>query len=337
MTKGFGVIGVGLWGEYHALTYANYPGAELVAVCDVDAGRAAEMADKYGAQRWYTAYQELLADTEIDAVTVATPDYLHTEIGIAAAQAGKDILMEKPLALTVEDCQKIIAAADQAGVKLMVDFHNRWSPPFNVLKQRIVAGELGEPLLVNARLNNTLFVPTEMLRWAGRSATIWFTGSHLIDLVCWLVGSQVVRVYSVSRARVLAARGIDTPDFFETTLEFASGAVAFVENCWVLPDSEPSVVDFKMRLVGTAGSATVDTTHNRTLELYTDRVAFPDVLGLPKVFGQQQGFAVESIKHFAACVIHDKEPLLTGQDGLVNTAIVCAALKSAETGQPVEL
>jgi predicted dehydrogenase len=309
----------------------------LVAVCDVDAGRAAEMADKYGAQRWYTAYQELLADTEIDAVTVATPDYLHTEIGIAAAQAGKDILMEKPLALTVEDCQKIIAAADQAGVKLMVDFHNRWSPPFNVLKQRIVAGELGEPLLVNARLNNTLFVPTEMLRWAGRSATIWFTGSHLIDLVCWLVGSQVVRVYSVSRARVLAARGIDTPDFFETTLEFASGAVAFVENCWVLPDSEPSVVDFKMRLVGTAGSATVDTTHNRTLELYTDRVAFPDVLGLPKVFGQQQGFAVESIKHFAACVIHDKEPLLTGQDGLVNTAIVCAALKSAETGQPVEL
>ena len=337
MTKGFGVIGVGLWGEYHALTYATYPGAELVAVCDVDARRAAEMAGKYGAKRWYTAYQDLLADPDVDAVTVATPDYLHTEIGVAAARAGKDILMEKPLALTVEDCQAIIAAAEEAGVKLMVDFHNRWSPPFNVLKQRIVAGELGEPLLVNARLNNTLFVPTQMLRWAGRSAAIWFTGSHLVDLVCWLVGSQVVRVYSVSRSRVLAARGIDTPDFFETTLEFASGAVAFVENCWVLPDSEPSVVDFKMRFVGTAGSATVDTTHNRALELYTDRVAFPDILGLPRIFGQQQGFAVESIKHFADCVIHDQEPLLSGQDGLINTAIVCAALQSAETGQPVEL
>jgi len=337
MTKGFGVIGVGLWGEYHALTYATYPGAKLVAVCDVDARRAAEMAGKYGAKRWYTAYQDLLADPDVDAVTVATPDYLHTEIGVAAARAGKDILMEKPLALTVEDCQAIIAAAEEAGVKLMVDFHNRWSPPFNVLKQRIVAGELGEPLLVNARLNNTLFVPTQMLRWAGRSAAIWFTGSHLVDLVCWLVGSQVVRVYSVSRSRVLAARGIDTPDFFETTLEFASGAVAFVENCWVLPDSEPSVVDFKVRLVGTKGSATVDTTHNRALELYTDRVAFPDILGLPRIFGQQQGFAVESIKHFADCVIHDKEPLLSGQDGLANTAIVCAALKSAETGQPVEL
>jgi predicted dehydrogenase len=337
MTKGFGVIGTGLWGEYHALTYATYPGADLVAVCDVNAERAAEMARKYGAKRWYSAYPELLADPEVDAVTVATPDYLHTEVGIAAAQAGKDILMEKPLALTVEDCQAIIAAAEKAGVRLMVDFHNRWNPPFNVLKQRLEAGELGDPLLVNARLNNTIYVPTEMLRWAGRSATIWFTGSHLIDLVCWLVGSSVSRVYSVSRSKVLVARGIPTPDFFETTMEFANGAVAFVENCWILPNSEPSVVDFKMRLVGTQGSATVDTTHNRTLECYTGRVAFPDVLGLPKIFGQQQGFAVESIKHFADCVIHDKEPMLSGQDGLANTAIVCAALKSAETGQPVTL
>lgn len=337
MAKGFGVIGTGLWGEYHALTYSTYPGAELVAVCDVDGERAAEMAGKYGAKRWYMNYRDLLADQEIDAVTIATPDYLHTEIGVAAAAAGKDILMEKPLALTVEDCRAVITAADKAGVKLMVDFHNRWSPPFNTLKQRIDAGELGDPLLVNARLNNTIFVPTEMLRWADRSATIWFTGSHLIDLVCWLVSSAVTRVYSVSRSTVLAARGINTPDFFETTLEFANGAVAFVENCWILPNSEPHVVDFKLRLVGTEGSAAVDTTHNRTLELYTDHVVFPDVLGLPKVFDRQQGFAVESIKYFAECIINDVQPMITGQDGLDNTAIVCAALKSAETGQPVEL
>jgi predicted dehydrogenase len=131
--------------------------------------------------------------------------------------------------------------------------------------------------------------------------------------------------------------GIDTPDFFETTLEFANGAVAHVENCWILPNSEPSVVDFKMRLVGTKGSAAVDTTHNRAMEVYTDRVAFPDMLGLPRVFDRQRGFAVESIKYFADCVINDVKPMITGQDGLVNTAIVCAALKSAATGEPVEL
>jgi predicted dehydrogenase len=337
MMKGFGVIGTGLWGEYHALTYSTHPGAELVAVCDANGKRAAQIAAEYGARRWYADYHELLADQEIDAVTVATPDFLHTEIGVAAAEAGKDILMEKPLALTVEDCQAVIRAASKAGVKLMVDFHNRWSPPFNNLKQRLQAGELGEPVLVNSRLNNTIFVPTEMLSWSSRSATIWFTGSHLIDLVCWLVDSQVRRVYSVSRSRVLAGRGIHTPDFFETTLEFANGAVAFVENCWILPNSEPSVVDFKMRVVGTKGSATVDTTHNRAFEVYTERVTFPDMLGLPKVFGQQKGFAVESIKHFADCVIQDREPLIGGEEGLTNTAIVCAAIESARKGQPVDL
>ena len=334
MAKGFGVIGTGLWGEYHALVYSTHPGAELVAVCDVNAERAAQVAHRYGARRWYTRYTDLLADPEVDALTVATPDHLHCEIGVAAAKAGKHILMEKPLALTVADCQAIINAAAAAGVKLMVDFHNRWSPPFNMLKQSIEAGELGEPLLINARLNNTIYVPTEMLHWAGQSATIWFTGSHLIDIVTWLIGSTVTRVYSVSRSHVLAARGIPTPDFFETTLEFASGAVAFVENCWILPNSEPNIVDFKLRCIGSKGSASVDTTHNRTLEQYGEQARYRDVLGMVNVFGRQQGFALESIHYFADCVINNRRPSPDGEDGLRNTATICAALTSAETGQP---
>ena len=337
MTKGFGVIGTGLWGEFHALVYSTHAGAQLVAVCDANAERAEQIAKKYGARRWYTKYSDLLADKEVDAVTVATPDHLHCEIGVAAARAGKDILMEKPLALTVADCQAIIAVASKAGVKLMVDFHNRWNPPFNMLKQSIEKGDLGEPQLINARLNNTIWVPTEMLRWAGQSATIWFTGSHLIDLVCWLTSSMVTRVYSVSRSKVLVARGIPTPDFFETTLEFANGAVAFVENCWILPNSEPNVVDFKLRCIGSKGSATVDTTHNRTFEHYGERAAYRDVLGMVSVFGQQQGFALESIHYFADCVIDNRQPSPTGEDGLRNTAVICAALKSAETRQPVEM
>lgn len=337
MAKGFGVIGTGLWGENHALVYSMHPGAELVAVCDVNKERAEQIAKKFGATRCYTRYEDLLADHDVDAVSVATPDHLHCEVGVAAARAGKDILMEKPLALTVPDAQTIIDAASKAGVKLMVDFHNRWNPPFNMLKRSVDAGELGEPQLINARLNNTIWVPTEMLRWAGQSATIWFTGSHLIDIVCWLMGSAVTKVYSVSRSRVLAARGITTPDFFETTLEFASGAVAFVENCWILPNSEPSVVDFKLRCVGSKGSATVDTTHNRAFEQYGERAGYRDVLGLVSVFGKQIGFTLESIHYFADCVIHNRQPSPTGEDGLRNTAVICAALRSAETGQPVKV
>ena len=141
----------------------------------------------------------------------------------------------------------------------------------------------------------------------------------------------------VSRSTVLARRGIPTPDFFTTTIEFASGVVATVENCWVLPNSEPNIVDFKLRFIGDKGSASIDTTHNRTLEQYGERAAYRDVLGMVDVFGHQQGFALESIHYFAECVINNRQPSPTGEDGLRNTAIICAALESAETRQPVDL
>ncbi len=337
MKTGFGVIGTGLWGEMHIQTYATHPGAKLVAVCDLDEARLKEITGKYGV-RGYTDYREMLRqEPDIAAVSVATPDFAHLEPALAVAQAGRHLLVEKPLATTVADAEAIIRAAQEAGVILMVDFHNRWNPPFNQAKSAIEAGELGQPRLVYARLNNTLFVPTRMLKWTARSATIWFTGSHVIDLVCWLVGDEVTRVYSVARSGVLKALGLDTPDFFETILEFKQGAVAVVENCWILPDSEPTAIDFKMQIVGSKGALQIDPSHNRVIEKYTDKLTYPDALVMPAVFGQIKGFAMESIKYFADCVIDGRPPMVTGEDGLAVTRIVCAAIESAAKGQPVTL
>jgi predicted dehydrogenase len=337
MKTGVAVIGTGLWGEMHVKTYLNHPEVDLVAVCDANETRLAEVCDTYGT-RGYTDYVEMLErEPEIRAVSVATPDFAHREPALAVARSGKHLLVEKPLATTVEDAEGIIQAAEKAGVKLMVDFHNRWNPPFNLAKADIDAGEIGEPLLVYARLNNTLSVPTEMLSWASRSTTLWFTGSHLIDLVCWLVGDRVTRVYSVARSKVLKGLGLDTPDFFETILEFAEGAVAVVETCWVLPDSEPTVIDFKMQIVGTTGAFQIDPSHSGTIQKYAKRVTYPDVMVMPTVFGRIGGFATESIRYFADAVIHDMPPIGTGQDGLTVTRIVCAAIESAEKRQPVSL
>src|SRR5260221_12490600 len=135
---GFGVIGTGIvGGAWHAHVYSRAPRAKLVAVCDLNEQRANEIGKKYGAEKVYSDYRKLLENPEIKAVSIATPDFAHREIAVAAAEAGKHILVEKPLATTVEDAEAIVKAAKKAGVKLMVDFHNRVNPPFAGAKESI--------------------------------------------------------------------------------------------------------------------------------------------------------------------------------------------------------
>lgn len=336
---GFGLIGTGLWGETHARTYAESALADLKAVCDLRADRAKEIAEKYGAEDCYTDYKELLARDDISAISIATPDFAHTEIAVAAAKAGKNILIEKPLATSVEDCEKILETVKEAGnIKFMVDFHNRWNPPFVKTKAAIEDGEIGKPMLMYIRLSNSISVPTEMLSWASKSEVAWFVGSHAVDMVRWLYNDEVCKVYAVSRREILKEKGIDTPDFYEAILEFKNGGVATVENCWILPNSRPSVIDFKFQVIGSEGSMYTDLSDHRAIQKYTeDEAGNPDVFCFPTIHGKPIGFGIESIRHFVDCVVNDKEPISTGEDGLAVTRIINAIQKSSKTGEPVNL
>ncbi len=335
---GFGLIGTGTWGETHLKLYSTDPRVRLACICDINEELVKRRAGEYGAESWTTDYHELLARDDVQAVAVVTPDFLHREIALAAAAAGKHILLEKPMATTVAECEEINAAVAKAGVKLMIDFHNRFNTPFTQTKAAIEAGEIGEPQMIALRLNDTIFVPTEMLKWAGKSSVAWFIGSHSVDLVRWLFEDEVVRVYSVARSRVLAARGVNTPDFFQSTLELSRGGVAQIENCWIMAETYPSVFDFKMELIGDKGHLMADLSTHRMLQKYTlAEATYPDVIGAPIVHGRPVGFAVESIRHFVDCVVNDKQPLVTGADGLAATKIVAAIHESAKTGKPVDL
>jgi predicted dehydrogenase len=332
----FGLIGAGIFGRVHARAYADHPGAELAVVCDLDRERADAVASEFRAEASCTDWREILADLTVGAVSVASPDFAPTEIAVALARAGKHILVEKPLAMRVEECEQIIGAAREAGVKLMVDFHNRWSPAFHEAYSRLRAGDLGEAKLLYFRLSNTTFVPLTMLSWAERSSSLWFLGTHAIDMVCWLVGEWPHRVYGVCRRGVLKEQGVDAPDFYQSTLEFPSGAVASIENCWLLPPTAPSVFDLKCEIVGSRASISIDTSSNRAVEITDgEGVRHVEILGGPVVHGKQTGFMTESIKHFADCVIHDSDPLVPGEVGLEVTRTACAIERSTETGQPV--
>jgi len=342
MTKvGFGVIGAGIvGGALHAQVFHDSPKAELVAICDLNATRAREVAERYQVQHVYTDYRDLIARDDIAAVSIATPDFAHREIAVAAAQAGKHILVEKPLATTVEDADAILQAAAKARVKLMVDFQNRVSPPFVAARSALRNGDLGDLKYIYARLSNTKYVPTQMLPWASHSSALWFLASHTLDMACWLLDDQPRRVYAVSRSGVLRELGIDTQDFHVAIVEFERGAVVTLENSWILPESEPNVFNLKMELLGSDGAMYINSSDHRMVEMYSGaNHSLPDALGLIRDpdSGRQTGFVLAAIARFVDAVIDDAPVLATGEEAALVTRVLAAIEASAQTGQPVEL
>jgi len=331
-----GVIGVGGHGTKHLDCFTACPHAELAAVCDVNEELVREQAERYKVASAHTDYREMLAEADVDAVAVVLPDHLHRDACEAAFDAGKHVLVEKPMATSVADAEAIVAAWKRAGTKLMVNWSNRWMPGFSLTKAALDAGELGEPLYIYARLNNTLRVPTKMLSWSGNTTLPHWLMCHRLDIARWYVGCEVTKVRAVSRSKVLKGMGIDTPDFYQATLEFESGAVGNFENCWVLPESMPWTVDSKFQLVCTNGYVNIDPLLPVHVMATPEGASYQTPL-FANVLGKPQGFVYDALCHFVESVLDGREPLITGDDGLALTKALCAVVESAETGETIEL
>jgi predicted dehydrogenase len=334
----FAVIGAGTFGSRHLQAYHRHPEVELVGVLDLNKELAEAAVAKFATPDVpvYTDIDEFLAIDGLEAVSVVTPDHLHREPALAVAAAGKHLLVEKPLATTVDDARAIVDAAKANGVTLMVDFHNRVSPPFIDAREAVSDGRVGDVRYVYARLSNTLKVASN-IRWASASSSLWFLSSHMVDIAQWVVGQKIVRVTARANSGVLEGRGITTPDVFVVIAEFESGALAVFEHAWILPSSNSSAKDLKFELLGSEGAVYIDTSHNRTIEIYTeDAVKAPDVLAMP--YGPHlTGFVLDSINRFVDAVAGRAPVLATGEDGLQVTEVLCGILESIETGAPVDI
>jgi len=336
-SKRLGVIGAGLWGTAQAEVFASHPGVELVAICDHDGARSSALARVFGTSA-YASAEEMFADASLDGVGIATPDFAHRDLVISAAEAGVDILVEKPLATEVGDVEQIARVVRERGVRLMVDFHSRYSPPLCVAKDAIDRGDLGKLVSAYFRLNDRIDVPLEMLSWSAKTSILWFLGSHAIDTLRWLTSSEVRRVYSTEIRAVLAGMGRDMADGYQTILEFQNGTVATLENHWIAPRSHPNINDIKINLLGSEGMIDMDlTNHGVVRRFLAERMDYPDVFVLPKVRGRSVGFAHASIWDFCDRLISG-QPFVVGlEDGVAVTKTVCAILESSKTGNPVDV
>lgn len=331
------LIGSGTWGIAHAEIYSSHHLSEFVAVCDINEEKAKEISKEYNVE-YFSNYEKMLDSVECDAVAVVTPDFAHAKPVVAAAKRGKHILCEKPLATSYEDLELILDALKGRDIQLMVDYHNRWNPPVCRIKSDVDKGKIGKVVSAYMRLNDIIYVPTEMLSWAEKSSILWFLGSHTVDTLNWIIGAEVRRVYSVSYEGILKSMGIDVPDLYQTILEYSSGAVATIENSWILPNTNPYVNDYKLNITGEKGMFNMDFSHNSLLERYLeDEASHPDVMVKPRVNGKPMGLAHESIRDFIEKVYNKEELLVSLEESVAVTKIILAIMESAEKREPVNV
>ncbi|MFD1718485.1 Gfo/Idh/MocA family protein [Georgenia deserti] len=334
-TVGVAVIGAGIMGTAHAASAVADPRARVVGVASLPLDGARELANQCGAEEATDDYRHLLSRDDVDLVCIATPDNLHTEIAVAAAEAGKSFLVEKPLATSLADADKIIAAVERSGVNAMTCFNHRWIPSYAAAHEEVARGGLGTPRMAYARKNDRIFVPTHMLSWAPGTTPAWFLSSHDIDLVCWYMGEPAVEVYATAVRGVLHSRGIETPDAVQAQVRFAGGGVATFESCWTYPDTFPTMTDSFIEVVGTAGVIHLDRKADQLEVSTADRYEYPRTSIMPTIHGRQSGALAAAVSHMVDCVITGAEPLISLASSRHVTAILDAIHHSIDAGGSV--
>jgi predicted dehydrogenase len=346
MTISWGVIGCGGIADRRTIPEGILPSQKcnLAAVMDSDPNKAAAVAQKYGVARHTTLVEEILALPEIQAVYIATPNHLHKEQVIAAARAGKHVLVEKPIALNLADAEEMIAVCRENGVRLMVGYMMRFHAHHQKLKAMIDAGDLGQ--VVFGRTQLTCWYPPIAGAWRqtpelGGGGAWMDLGSHCLDLLeMWL--GPVSRIAAFSKT-LTHAYPVD--DSTTVLCEFISGAQGVVEANFNVPD-EAGQNSLEIR--GTHGVVVADHTIGQgagghmTAFLY-DQSGYDAAQERSTPTGAQ-AIRVEPLNPYQAeveylvdCIKQDREPVMNGELALHNLALILAAYEAAGSGTIVSI
>ena len=327
----FGVIGLGFFGEYHTEVLSGLPGVEVAAVCTRRPGRLKEVAEKYSVPNAYTDYNELLANDEIDAVSVVTHAKDHLAPTIAALKAGKHVFLEKPMALTVEACDTIVAEAKASPKFFMVGHICRFNTNYALAKQALADDAVGKILSIHARRNIPAGVATSHL---GELSALMGDGVHDTDLMLWFTGAKVKTVY----AATVDVRKLKYPDIGWAMYRFDSGAVGVIEAVWYLPDNTPYPLDERMEIIGEKGAIYINEGGRPLAINNSDGLKYAETLYWPVVHGVRSGALRAELAYFAQCIGTGTEPnIITPEESREAVRVVEAADRSAETGRIITL
>lgn len=316
-----GLIGAGKGGRAVALSLKGLPEVELTALCSSRESTAREAAGLYGVERHYGDYRELLGDNAVDAVFIAAPNHLHCEMAVAAAQAKKHILCDKPMALSLQDADTMIDAARRNGVKLMVGFSERFITSFARARELIESGKIGEPVMVYAKRAHK--PRHDWVADASRSGGVLvLAGVHNIDLTLWLTGSTPKRLYAEMGSFVYKS---DYVDNVALVMRLQNDAIVSIFESYTLPHKTPHSVDRRIEIIGTEGTLDVDMMKQPLVCCTHEELWLEDTLTWPLIRGAMSGCIQAELREFAHCITEDREPEANGEAGRLSLAVALAA------------
>lgn len=272
MTRRLAVVGLGTWAEQgHLPVYLGpvlSPHVTVVALCSRDITKAQKWCDRFGIAGAFDDFTHMLVTARPDLVAITTPDSMHTHYVVAALEHGCDVLVEKPLATSLEDCERILEAAHKAGGKVVTLFHKRADPLWHEARQRILSGQYGALQMGVASIQNPLSVPAGgyfSSPLASSSDPNWFLGTHFYDLLRYMTGLNPLRVSASSYSKVLPEQGVDTLDAVKADIFFGDGgegpqASVSVMLSWNLPNPSTALTKQSMQLHFEHGELDLDGT-----------------------------------------------------------------------------
>jgi len=321
---GLGLIGLGFIGKIHLRHLLKMPNVNLVAVSDLSK-RALKEAKNAGVKKTFTSYEQLLNEPNIDAVIIALPTHLHLRSAIQASEAGKHILLEKPIARNLEEAKEIVTVAQKNSVKLMMGYPLRFNESFRELKTKMQSGTLGDveiaiatylssgPFFHRAESHIPLPVPQW---WLNKSLTgggaLIDVGSHIINLLRWYFG-EITHITSHLGYRF----NLDLEDSAICFAKFESGTRAVITTGWFMQGYQ-----LKVELLGTVDRVIAQYLPEKSLQQTVTHLLTNNTSGFHMPHFNE-------VVHFVNCIINDSLPSPSGKDGLKDLEAICKAYKNS--------
>lgn len=319
-------------GQLYARIIDELATTRLVAICGRSESSTAAVANAHQVPGYANgAHAEMLAaHPEIEAVIVAASEWAHREPVLAALDAGKHVLVEKPMAIDAADAADMVQHAEQTGVRLMVCHSLRFDLRFAAMRQAVASGAIGDVLHLYARRNAAQIAVNRVL---GRFPLAYWLAPHDIDMMLWTTGSPVTKVMAYSRAG-----GKTREDFIIAVLTFANGAIGVLESSWGTPAVSGRLQTELFTVRGTAGAVEV-LGHENGVAVYRagSPPEYPDTGYTPVLHDQQAGMFRRLLHHFVGVLRDQWAPVVTGADGLAAIRVAAAIDRSLTEGREVVL